>query len=82
VRYPRVTLDEVVARQPELVLLPDEPHPFSEADAQVFRRLDIPAARSEKVLFCDGQDLMWYGAKSLEGLARTRRIVEAVQRSG
>ena len=37
VRYPRVTLDEVVARRPELVLLPDEPHPFSEEDAAVFR---------------------------------------------
>src|SRR6202044_2720392 len=44
VRYPRVTLDEVVARAPELVLLPDEPHPFTEADAAVFRSLAIPAA--------------------------------------
>jgi len=33
VRYPRVSMDEVNARAPELVLLPDEPHPFSEADA-------------------------------------------------
>ena len=27
VRYPRVTVEEVVERAPELVLLPDEPHP-------------------------------------------------------
>jgi ABC-type Fe3+-hydroxamate transport system substrate-binding protein len=31
VRYPRVTLQEVTERQPELVLLPDEPHAFSVA---------------------------------------------------
>ncbi len=47
VRYPRVTLEEVVARAPELVLLPDEPHPFSEEDAQVFRSLAIPGRPRE-----------------------------------
>jgi len=79
VRYPRVTLDEVVAQQPELVLLPDEPHPFTEADAQVFRGLDIPAARSGNVVFCDGKDLMWYGARSTEGLGRLRALVDAAR---
>jgi ABC-type Fe3+-hydroxamate transport system substrate-binding protein len=74
-RYPRVTMDEVVERQPELVLLPDEPHPFTEADAEVFRALDIPAARSGRVLLCDGKDLMWYGARCLEGIARLRALV-------
>jgi ABC-type Fe3+-hydroxamate transport system substrate-binding protein len=78
VRYPRVTLDEVVARKPELVLLPDEPHPFTEADAQIFRGLDIPAARGH-VVFCDGKDLMWYGARSVEGLGRLRALVDAAR---
>jgi ABC-type Fe3+-hydroxamate transport system substrate-binding protein len=79
VRYPRVTLDEVVARQPELVLLPDEPHPFTEAEAAVFRGLDIPAARRSAVRLCDGKDLMWYGARSLEGLGRLRALVDAAR---
>ena len=74
-RYPRVTLDEVVARQPELVILPDEPHAFTEADADVFRKLDIPAAKNGRIVFCDGKDLMWYGARSIEGLERLRRLV-------
>ena len=46
VRYPRVTMDEVNARAPELVLLPDEPHPFSEADADVFRAQPTPPRRA------------------------------------
>jgi len=75
-RYPRVTLDEITARAPELVLLPDEPHSFSEEDAQVFRALDIPAAKHGQVVFCDGKDLMWYGARSLEGIGRLRALVD------
>lgn len=78
-RYPRVTLEEVVARAPDLVLLPDEPHPFTAADAEVFRNLDIPAARRGQVVFCDGKDLMWYGARALEGLERLRALVDAAR---
>jgi ABC-type Fe3+-hydroxamate transport system substrate-binding protein len=81
VRYPRITLDEIVARQPEIVLLPDEPHPFTEAEAAVFRGLDIPAARRGAVRLCDGKDLMWYGARSLEGLGRLRALVDAARPS-
>lgn len=77
VRYPRVTLDEVVAREPEVILLPDEPHEFSEADAAVFRGLPIPAARSGRVRFVAGRDLMWPGARSLEGLERVMASLEA-----
>lgn len=76
-RYPRVTLEEVVQRSPEVVLLPDEPHAFTESDAAVFKSLDIPASKNGKVLFCDGKDLMWYGARSVEGLERLRALVGA-----
>ena len=79
VRYPRITLDEVVAAAPALVLLPDEPHAFSEADAAVFRALAIPAAGRGAVVFCDGKDLMWYGARSVEGLDRLRALVDAAR---
>lgn len=78
-RYPRVTLDEIVAAQPELVLLPDEPHAFSEADAAVFRGLDIPASKNQKVLFCDGKDLMWYGARSLLGIGCLRALIASAR---
>lgn len=77
-RYPRVTLDEVVAREPSLVLLPDEPHEFTEKDAEVFRALDMPAARSG-VRFCDGKDLMWYGLRALEGLERLAAMVDEMR---
>ncbi len=81
-RYPRVTMDEVIARSPEVVLLPDEPHPFSDEDAAVFRALAIPAARrdehgNDRVLRTGGKDLCWYGARSIEGIARLRASLDA-----
>ncbi len=79
VRYPRVTLDEVVAWAPEIVLLPDEPHPFSEQDAEVFRALDLPAARAGKVRLCGGRDLTWYGAQSVEGIGRLRALIDSLR---
>jgi ABC-type Fe3+-hydroxamate transport system substrate-binding protein len=77
-RYPRITLEEVEARAPELVLLPDEPHAFTEADAETFRRLRVPAAELGAIRFCAGKDLMWPGARAIEGLSRIRALVRAV----
>jgi hypothetical protein len=75
-----VTWDEVVARAPELVLLPDEPHDFTDADAARFRALAIPAARGGEgggaVVRVDGKDFSWYGARSLEGLGRVKAVVD------
>ncbi len=76
VRYPRVTLEEVVTRAPELVLLPDEPHPFTEADADVFRGQQLPAARRDAVVRIDGKDLCWYGARSVEAIGRLRALID------
>jgi ABC-type Fe3+-hydroxamate transport system substrate-binding protein len=74
-RYPRVTLDEVAARQPDVVLLPDEPHPFTERDADVFRGA-LPQAR---IVFCSGRDLCWYGARSVDGIPRLRALVDSLR---
>jgi len=74
-RYPRVTLDEVDARRPRLVLLPDEPHEFSPSDAAVFEAL---ACRPE-VRFVDGKAFMWYGLRALEALDEVAALIEAVR---
>ena len=76
-RYPRITLDEIVGRAPELVLLPSEPHVFSEADADVFRQLPIPAARNGRIVFADGMDLFWYGTRLATSIDRLAALVRA-----
>ena len=77
-----MSLEEVTDRRPELVLLPDEPHPFSEEDAAVFRGLPIPAAARGAVLRTSGKDLCWYGARTVEGLPRVRALVVRARRGG
>ncbi len=67
-RYPRVSSEELIERAPSVVLLPDEPHPFGDDEAAVFRHL-LPDAR---VVFCDGKDLFWPGTRTAGALARLR----------
>lgn len=62
-RYPRVTLDDIAVRQPDIVLLPDEPYPFSPSDG----REAFPHHRTALV---EGRGLTWYGPSLLT--ARTR----------
>jgi ABC-type Fe3+-hydroxamate transport system substrate-binding protein len=71
VRYPRITLDEIRARNPELILLPDEPHAFSAEDEAVFRDA-LPAA---KIVRLSGKDLFWYGAWTIDALPRLREAL-------
>lgn len=66
VRYPRVTFDEVRARKPALVILPDEPHAFSAADEAVIAEA-LPASRIVRV---SGKDVFWYGAWTIEAIDR------------
>lgn len=69
-RYPHVSLDDLAARGPELIVLPDEPYAFSPTDGPEM----FPGRR---VALVEGRSLTWYGpslvtARSalLEQLAR------------
>ena len=62
-RYPTVTLEEVEATQPEVILLPDEPYPFSAEDLEEFYSLNVPAAREDRIHLVDGKLLSWYGPR-------------------
>jgi ABC-type Fe3+-hydroxamate transport system substrate-binding protein len=62
-RYPTVTLDEVGARRPDVVLAPSEPYPFAERHVSLFEGL-------APVVLVDGQDLFWWGARTASARAR------------
>ncbi len=67
-RYPRVTFDEVVERaDPDVVVLPDEPHPFTKDEGDRISRARRPRAKSGRV-HVDGKDLCWYGAWAVEAI--------------
>ncbi len=62
-RCPRVTFEEVAAAQPDVILLPSEPFPFNESHIALFAALDVPAARTGKILPVDGSLLTWHGTR-------------------
>jgi ABC-type Fe3+-hydroxamate transport system substrate-binding protein len=62
-RYPEVSLDEVREQQPDVVIGPSEPYPFSER-----HRAELEAVAP--VLFVDGQDLFWWGVRTPAALDR------------
>jgi ABC-type Fe3+-hydroxamate transport system substrate-binding protein len=67
-RYPRVTLDQVLAAAPEVVLLPDEPYAFGVRDAAELAALDIPAAGQGRIHLIDGTLVSWYGPRIREAV--------------
>jgi hypothetical protein len=62
-RYPRVTMDEVAGRAPDVVILPDEPHTFGDADRAQLAPLG-------PLVDVNGKDLFWYGAWTVDALPR------------
>jgi ABC-type Fe3+-hydroxamate transport system substrate-binding protein len=66
-RYPEVTLDVVRGLGPDLVLLPDEPYRFREADAALFE--GVAPAR-----VVDGRLLWWYGPRMPAAIRELTRI--------
>jgi ABC-type Fe3+-hydroxamate transport system substrate-binding protein len=74
-RYPVVTLEEIEAAQPEVVLLPDEPYPFSAEDLPEFYSLDIPAVREDRIQLVDGKLLTWYGPRMASSLVQLAALL-------
>jgi ABC-type hemin transport system substrate-binding protein len=76
-RYPVVSLEDVEDLGPEVVLLPDEPYPFSAEDLAEFYKLDIPAAREDRIHLVDGKILTWYGPRMASSLAQLAALLKS-----
>lgn len=83
-RYPVVDLQQVVERQPHVVLLPSEPYPFADKHRGIFLELDTPASRRGHVLCIDGKNLTWHGLWALRSLPQLHALLQSagVERSG
>ncbi len=70
-RYPTVTLEEVHAAAPDVILLPDEPYRFRAVHRRDFAPIaDVPAVRTGRVHLVDGKLLSWYGPRIADALDR------------
>lgn len=73
-RYPTLEADAIAALRPDVVLAPTEPYPFAERHREV---LSVFAP----VVFVDGQDLFWWGARTPAAVERLRDALAGVGQS-
>jgi ABC-type Fe3+-hydroxamate transport system substrate-binding protein len=67
-RYPHVDLDDLAARNPELIVLPDEPYAFSASDGpEMFPR--------QRAALVEGRSLTWYGPSLVTARAQLIRSI-------
>jgi iron complex transport system substrate-binding protein len=77
-RYPRVTTEEVRARAPELILLPDEPFTFSPEHVDQVQALlsDTPAVQAGNIQNIDGRLVHWHGTTLARALAELPQVIQ------
>lgn len=81
-RYPRVSPAEIAARDPEVVLLPDEPYRFTPDDARALAGGDLAgtaAARAAAVRVLDGTLVFWHGPRTARGLVVLRALADEIR---
>lgn len=80
-RYPSVTAEEVAARSPEVILLPDEPYRFRQRHIPEFYVLgQVPAVQKGRIYLVDGKKLSWYGSRIGPSIRSLRPLLAAAQR--
>ena len=73
-RYPRHELHALAAAGPDVVLLPDEPYAFGDADAEVF------ASWPARVRHLDGSALSWWGPRTPTAIGDLSRLARQLAR--
>lgn len=77
-RYPVVTVDQLRAAVPQLVLLSSEPFPFTELHAQeLSAATGLPAERFHLV---DGELLSWHGSRTPRGIDYAEEVIGRARR--
>lgn len=76
-RYPRILPQEVIAHDPEIILIPSEPFSFTDEDVAELRDLlaATTAVRSGNVVQIDGRLVTWHGTRLAKALAELPLIL-------
>ncbi|OEY73796.1 ABC transporter substrate-binding protein [Salegentibacter salarius] len=67
-RYPETTLEELKAKDPDLLLLSSEPFPFGEKHKEYFSTLNV------EIELVDGEYFSWYGSRLIEAIDYFKKL--------
>jgi ABC-type Fe3+-hydroxamate transport system substrate-binding protein len=73
--WPKTDEGQLAALAPELLVLPDEPFPFGDAERAHWRGI-LPSAR---VALVPGEDFCWHGVRTVRGLDATDALLAEVE---
>jgi ABC-type Fe3+-hydroxamate transport system substrate-binding protein len=73
-RYPEISIENLIAIKPNVVMLSSEPFPFKEEHLQELQNL-LP---NSKVFFVDGEMFSWYGSRLLKA---PKYFIELLQKN-
>jgi ABC-type Fe3+-hydroxamate transport system substrate-binding protein len=70
-RYPEITNEELIAANPQLILLSSEPYPFKEKHIAEIQEI-LPES---KIFIVDGEIFSWYGSRLLKAPEYFKELV-------
>ena len=80
-RYPRTELNEIARRNPEVVLLPDEPYHFGEKHIPELTKYEyVSAVQNQRIYLLEGKHLCWYGPRIAGSLRFVQSLLWGEQR--
>ena len=75
-RYPMSDLGEVARRVPEIILLPDEPYPFTTKHFDELTEYPyVPAVVNSRIYLLDGKHLGCYGPRIAGSLRYVQKLM-------
>jgi len=80
-RYPRLTLADVQAAEPEVILLPSEPFIFTETHIEQLTEWlqDTPAVQRNCVFLVEGSLITWHGTRLARALRELPALMDSYQ---
>jgi ABC-type Fe3+-hydroxamate transport system substrate-binding protein len=74
IRYPQLTIDDLKAANPDIVLLSTEPYPFKEKHKDEMHQI-LPEA---KIVLADGEYFSWYGSRLLGSVDYFKQLINGI----
>lgn len=74
-RYPRLTMEDLLAKDIDMILLPNEPFKFGSEHVERFKSLWPTSKKAPEVLLVDGKDLFWHGVHTIDAIGNLKKTL-------